>query len=261
MQKIANENDEFNIKIYEKLTKQFNSIKNLYECSKDINILYRKLENTYIDKSIIKLLNEDNIKEEVNKKYTELLKSDIKIITIEDKEYPKEIKENNYEFPFCILVSNKINLNNKTIYIYYDEYFTKFAKNIVCYFSKIINNEKCNVICNYQNREVNNIQIKIADIFKEKNLQYEKCIVLPNIKSYYSYILKLVDFMIIIEARYEEKIVKLVNYFLENGKDIYVVPSNVFRKNSYFSNYLIKQGADVILNKQDLKYILNNITC
>lgn len=68
-----------------------------------------------------------------------------------------------------------------------------------------------------------------------------------------------VNSIIVIEARYEAKIVNLVNCFLENGKDIFVVPSNIFRKNSYFSNFLIKQGAEIILNKQDLKYILNNI--
>ena len=73
--------------------------------------------------------------------------------------------------------------------------------------------------------------------------------------------LMLCDIFIIIEARYEEKIVKTVNYLVENSKDIYVVPSNIFRKNSYFSNYLIKQGADIILNKNDLKFILSKIIC
>ena len=97
------------------------------------------------------------------------------------------------------------------------------------------------------------------DIFKDENIYNENCIILPNIIQYYNYMLNVIDLMVIVEARYEEKIVNLVNCFLEKGKDIYVVPSNVFRKNSYFSNFLIKQGADVILNKQDLKYILNNI--
>ena len=34
--------------------------------------------------------------------------------------------------------------------------------------------------------------------------------------------------------------------------EIYVTPSNITNKNAVFSNYLIKQGANVILNKYDI---------
>ena len=48
-----------------------------------------------------------------------------------------------------------------------------------------------------------------------------------------------------------------IGKIFEKNKDIYVVPSNIFNKNSYFSNYLIKQGADILLNKQDIKFIVS----
>lgn len=259
MQKIANENDKFNIKIYKKLKENFGNVENLYNESKKLENLNEKLKNANINQSIIRLLIEDNIKEEVNKKYTEIIQNEFDIITLEDKEYP--LKCNDDSKSFCIIINNKINLKNSTIYIYYQEYFTKFAKNITNYFSKILNKENCNVICEYEADKLENIQIKVLDIFSTDEYKDKNFIIFPNINSYYNYILNCISFMIIIEARYEDKIVKLVNYFLEQNKDIYVVPSNVFRKNSYFSNYLIKQGADVILNKQDLKYIVNNITC
>ena len=69
--------------------------------------------------------------------------------------------------------------------------------------------------------------------------------------------LKILDCLVIIEAKYEEEAIKLVDTLLQNNKDIYVVPSNIFNKNSYFSNYLIKQGADILLNKQDIKFIIS----
>ena len=45
----------------------------------------------------------------------------------------------------------------------------------------------------------------------------------------------------------------------KSAKEVLVVPSTVFNKNSYFSNYLIKQGADVLLNKWDLKFVLKRL--
>ena len=69
--------------------------------------------------------------------------------------------------------------------------------------------------------------------------------------------MKALDYLVIIEAKYEEEVIKLVDMLLQNNKDIYVVPSNIFNKNSYFSNYLIKQGADILLNKQDIKFIVS----
>lgn len=259
MQKIANLNNKFNIKIYQKLIKKFNNIENLYNKSKNYEVLNEILENEDIDRSIIKLFNEDNIKEEVSRKYNEFLDKEFKIITIEDEEYPLDFNES--DNCFCIIAGKNISLNKSSIYIYYNEYFTKFAKNIISYFAKIISSQNCNVVCNYQAETLDNIQVEILDWYNTNCIDYGNYIIFPNISAYYNYILNKISFLIIIEARYEEKIVNLVDYFLESGKDIYVVPSNVFRKNSYFSNYLIKQGAQVILNKQDLKYLVNNIIC
>lgn len=259
MQKIANLNNKFNIKIYKNLIEKFNNIENLYNKSKNYEGFSKIIENEDIAQSIIKLLTEDNIKEEVNIKYNEFLEKNFKIITIEDKEYLLDLNESSN--CFCIIASKNIFLNKSSIYIYYNEYFTKFAKNIISYFSKIISSQNCNVICDYQTNDLENIQVEILDWYNLNYVDYGNYIIFPNICAYYNYILNRIRFLIIIEARYEEKIVNLVDYFLENGKDIYVVPSNVFRKNSYFSNYLIKQGAEVILNKQDLKYLVNNIIC
>ena len=69
----------------------------------------------------------------------------------------------------------------------------------------------------------------------------------------------MIDILVIVEARYEEKIIKLVDEMAKSAKEVLVVPSTVFNKNSYFSNYLIKQGADVLLNKWDLKFVLKRL--
>ena len=46
---------------------------------------------------------------------------------------------------------------------------------------------------------------------------------------------------------------------LEKGKDILVCPGGIYSHNTYFSNYLIKEGAKIVLNKNDVvDYIFEN---
>lgn len=256
LQEIANINNEFDISIYKKVIKKI-SLSKLYEISKNKIVLENIVYGLNIDKSIIKLLMDDNIKEKAKEKYKKIRDKNLNIITYENDNYPKKLKNNSIEkdIPFYIILNKNINLNTKNIYIFFSKYFTDFAKKIVIYFSNIIKNSNCNVISKLKNSNVINIY---CDLDK-KNENMQEVIILPNRKYYYSFLLSIIDILIIVEARYEKEIVNLVDLFLENNKEIYVVPSNIFRKNSYFSNFLIKQGADIILNKKDLQYILENI--
>ena len=61
---------------------------------------------------------------------------------------------------------------------------------------------------------------------------------------------------LIIEAKYEANVVKLVDYFLELGKEILILPGDVWDKNCYFSTFLIKEGANVVLNINDINLYL-----
>ena len=66
----------------------------------------------------------------------------------------------------------------------------------------------------------------------------------------------LCDVLFLIEARYERDIVNLVDNLLNLGKEILVLPGDVWNKNCYFSNFLIREGAGVILNINDLNIYL-----
>ena len=74
-------------------------------------------------------------------------------------------------------------------------------------------------------------------------------------------LLSMMDLVIIVEAKYEGYIVEKINYFAEKSTPILVYPSSIFNKNSYFSNYLIKQGADIALGKNDLLFVLKSLSC
>ena len=234
-----------NINIFNKLIKEYFTLENLF---------YKKIIEVNIDKEILFLLESDNIKNKAKNIYNKLKSQNKNIITILDKEYPKVLLDKISNIPFCIICDRKINFNNKNIYIYFKDYFSKYGIKVLNYFIKIFSNNNCNVFSKYKEKCLKIKYISISNI-NEYNFK-ENCYIYIS-KLYMEIFLKILNCLVIIEAKYEEEAIKLVDTLLQNNKDIYVVPSNIFNKNSYFSNYLIKQGADILLNKQDIKFIIS----
>ena len=61
--------------------------------------------------------------------------------------------------------------------------------------------------------------------------------------------------VIVLESRYDPINVNFVDEVLNYGKDVYVVPQSIEQKANFFSNYLIKSGADIIISIKDLDNI------
>lgn len=74
--------------------------------------------------------------------------------------------------------------------------------------------------------------------------------------NYNQFLSSICDILIFVEAKYTKESAYLVDSILELGKDILVLPGDVWNKNCYFSNYLIKEGANVVLGIDDLNYYL-----
>ena len=252
MQEIAKLNEKFDILLYKNLIKKYGSIEKIYKLTEN-----RKMAKEIdIDNSIVNLLFDDNKKRKAKNKYKKIIEN--KIIIIPFEKYDKRLNVKN--MPFYILSDKQINLNNKNVYIFYDNYFSNFSETLLKYFTKIINEEKCNAFSEYKREKIEILNIYFEDTVELCNMKTRKnYIILPDLKHLRSFLINILDVLIIIQARYEKNIVMFTDMMLEYGKEVYVVPSNIFRKNSYFSNYLIKQGAQIILNKQDLKMLLNNI--
>ncbi len=55
------------------------------------------------------------------------------------------------------------------------------------------------------------------------------------------------DELYVLEANYKCGVIKAIDSAIDMSNDIYVLPGSVFSKNSKLSNYLISQGANILL--------------
>ena len=156
-----------------------------------------------------------------------------------------------------------LNINLKKQYIYYNENMSKCGKFKYRYFLNNKNMKKnINVCLDYENirKDYHNIVIiKLSNISELRSIDVK----LLNKDNLYIFnlfdtnlMLCLCDVLFLIEARYERNIVNLVDNLLNLGKEILVLPGDVWSKNCYFSNFLIREGAGVILNINDLNMYL-----
>lgn len=60
------------------------------------------------------------------------------------------------------------------------------------------------------------------------------------------------DILIIIEGGEKSGTILLAQNFIEKGKEVYCVPGRITDKNSYATNWLIKQGAISLIKIDDL---------
>lgn len=62
----------------------------------------------------------------------------------------------------------------------------------------------------------------------------------------------LADALVVVEAKQKSGTLITVDFALEQGKDVYVVPGNINSPNSCGTNQLIKEGAKLITKVEDI---------
>lgn len=254
--------DNLDYLIYLKLIKIFNSTINLFNVSKNKIKFeqYLKSNNIILDNNLKNQFIDNNLKSKANKIYNYLKSINIKIIPINSKYYPQKLK-NIFSPPLCIFVTGNISLiQNKKVFVYKNDNITKYANKIIeLLYTQVLNENKYLIL----NRNL---------CIKGINLKDEFCNVKSNNEFYIFYNLNnnnyirdieiksgILDLLVIPEADYNKEIAIFVDCFLELGKEIIVFPNEIFNKNAYFSNYLIKNGANMLTNIYQIQDILNNL--
>ena len=246
------------LKLYNflELMKVFHSSYNLYVSSNNENLLKEKLiqNNVCISKNLYYSLINKKIKEKSKIIYNNLKSKSIKIIPIYSKYYVKNL-ENMYNPPLALFVKgdleilNYINLKKK-LYIYNNVEFSRYGKEVYNKIYNYILTKDCiNIDKSYNNlyKDSNSLITNILNL----NIKRNKIISFIDInnnnnknlsKKVSELIAGISDILIIPESSINIEIGIITDIFLELGKDILVVPGNIYNPSSYYSNSLIKEG-------------------
>lgn len=238
------------------LLKKFQSLKNLYQVSKNKYFFLQEIQSikSYFSPILIENLVRQDLKKKAREISKNLLSQKIRIIYFLSQQYPKQLFS--MHNPPIVLFEYGIEQNRDKKICYLSNHLSRFGKKVYQYFRYYLQNKVFIIGCN----EMAQIQISFEDISNpnyqaiKQNPRYIFPMKKQNKK--YELLCGFTQFALLIEMGYNHTDYPLIELLLEQGKEVLVVPGNIFNPNTYFSNYLIQEGATVILNKKDLDRFL-----
>lgn len=237
-----------------------------------------------IGKQYIKLILDSKTKQEIDKHLQFMLKHNVDIISIEDKEYPQMLK-NIYDPPISLyIIGNKKVLNNTSIAIVGCRDCTQYGKHVAYELAYNIAKENINIISGLAKGidgaahdgalKANGNTIAVLGngldtIYPTENIPLAKEILKfggaiiseyplgekpqkHNFPERNRIVSGLSKGIIVVEAKEKSGTLITVDFALEQGRDVFVVPGNINSLNSIGTNQLIKQGAKLISSYKDV---------
>lgn len=263
----------------QELLKTYKSPENIYKLKKADLMSIKGIGEELADNIL-----DEKLRNEVNKQKEYMAKNGIDIISIYDKEYPEILKQI-YDFPISLYIKgNKEILNNESVAIIgcreASDYGIKAAKyfgynlakndiNIVSGLARGIdsyahvgavcaNGKTIAVVGNGLDMvypaENANLQDKIIECGGSIVSEYplgtkpEKM----NFPARNRIISGLCKKIIVVEAKEKSGTLLTVDFALEQGRDVFVVPGNINSVNSVGTNHLLKVGAKPVTTYKDL---------
>ncbi|MBQ2938614.1 MAG: DNA-processing protein DprA [Clostridia bacterium] len=235
----------------------------------------------------------NNISISKNKKLLEyhinyMMKNNIDIINIQDKEYPQILKEI-YDPPISLYIrGNKNILNNTSIGIVGCRQCTEYGEKAAKYFSYNLAKENTNIVSGLaigidsyshigclaaEGETIAVIGNGLDMVYPKENIELANKIIKKggaiiseypcgtrpdkmNFPARNRIISGISDSIIVIEAKEKSGTLITVDFALEQGRDVFVVPGNINSVNSVGTNNLIKQGARIVVTYKD---VLSNL--
>lgn len=217
-----------------------------------------------------------------------MMKNNIGIISIQDKEYPQILK-GIYDPPISLYIrGNKNILNNRSIGVVGCRECTEYGRSAAKYFSYNLSKQKINIVsglakgidsyshigCLAANGKTIAVVGNGLDIiYPKENLEIANKIIQNrgaiiseypcgtkpdkmNFPARNRIISGISSGIIVVEAKEKSGTLITVDFALEQGRDVFVVPGNINSINSVGTNDLIKQGARMVVTYED---VLNNL--
>lgn len=214
-----------------------------------------------------------------------MIRKEIDIITINERVYPKRLKEI-YDAPVCIYIKgNKSILNKSIIGIIGCRQASEYGRKAAKYFSYNLSKKGIVIVSGLAKGidsfshigtiEANGKTIAVVGngldiVYPKENYYLEKRIIQKegaiiseyplgvepekmNFPARNRIISGISNGLIVIEAKRKSGTLITVDFALEQGRDVYVVPGNINSINSVGTNDLIKQGARLVTNYEEIE--------
>ena len=261
-----------------KILDKYKNPEKIYKLTKK-ELLDLKLNKKNIDKIL-----DIDIKKQVDKHLKYMNKYNIQIVNITDNEYPKSLK-NIYDPPISLYVKgNKYILNEKSIGIIGCRNCTKYGEKQAKIFAYNLAKNKINVVSGLAKgidsfAHIGSLYAKgktiavlgngLDTIYPKENVNLAKeiikndgCIISEyplgtkplkyNFPARNRIISGISNDILVIEAKEKSGTLITVDFALEQGKEIYVLPGNIDSENSIGTNKLIQEGAKLVLSYKEI---------
>ena len=263
--------------------------KNLLQYFKTIESLYNakeeELQQVYgIGKSLAKTITTSRKEYNIDKHIEFMIKHNVDIISIQDKEYP-EILKNIYDPPISLyIIGNKKILNNTSISIVGCRDCTEYGNNVAYELAYNISKQNICIVSGLAKgidsaahkgaMLANGSTIAVLGngldtIYPPENIPLAKEILKfggaiiseyplgekpqkQNFPERNRIVSGLSKGIIVVEAKEKSGTLITVDFALEQGRDVFVVPGNINSINSVGTNELIKQGAKLVSSYKDV---------
>lgn len=267
-------------------SKRKQNLLKLYHSPERIYNLTKKelLEVSGIGEKVVQNILDKKIKNIIEKHIEYMYNNNIEIISIKDKEYPKLLKEI-YDPPISLYIKGNRNiLSNKSIAIVGCRDVSDYGKKVTKYFSYNLAKQNINIISGLakgvdsyahigtlstQGKTIAIVGNGLDTIYPTENGYLANRIIenggaiiseyplgtkpeKMNFPARNRIISGMSEGIIVIEAKEKSGTLITVDFALEQGRDVYVVPGNINSLNSVGTNELIKQGAKIVTTYKDI---------
>lgn len=261
---------------------------NKFENSQNIwNLKKEELDKIDISEKILNEISDYNKKINLEKYINYIEKKQIKLISFKSKEYPNILK-NIIGFPAYLYIRGNIeNLYDDNLAIVGSRTATEYGKYVARKIAKEVADKNVNIVSGLaigidkyahlgalDSKYGKTIAILGTGVSDEEIYPYQNKKVFERIlenngtvvsefklgtkPEKYNFPLRnriisgLSKKLLVIEAKEKSGSLITVDYALEQGKDVFVVPGNITSNNSIGTNKLIKEGASIFTNVDDL---------
>lgn len=240
------------------------------------------------EKDAIEILKE-KYKKNLDKYLEYMHKNKIQTITIKDKDYPQNLKQI-YDAPIVLyLKGNRKLLNEKFIAMVGCRLCTSYGASTAKKIAYDLSLNNINIISglargidkyshigclNAKGKTIGVLGCGLDRIYPDENKKLAEEIINNNGAIISEYVIGtkplaknfprrnriisgISDGVVVVEAKEKSGTLITVDFALEQGKELYVVPGNINSQNSYGTNELIKQGAKVLTKAEDILEDLN----